>query len=104
MSPHLWFSRVFYEAARDLDSQPSPRADHVEACRPRECFLQVQCSAAPMRRSVGGALRRATQTQNDAVPGRLRNPLGPARKPFSVGGAASHLSGLALYGLVPRLN
>jgi hypothetical protein len=29
------FSREFYEAARDLDSQPPPRADHVEACRPR---------------------------------------------------------------------
>ena len=23
--PHLWFSRVFYEASRDLDSQPPPR-------------------------------------------------------------------------------
>src|ERR1700759_5463074 len=34
-SPHLFFSRVFYEAARDLDSQPPPRTDHVEACRPR---------------------------------------------------------------------
>ena len=34
-SPHLLFSRVFYEAARDLDSQPPPpRTDHVEACRP----------------------------------------------------------------------
>src|SRR2546421_11134249 len=30
-------SRVFYEAARDLDSPPSPRTDRVEACRPREC-------------------------------------------------------------------
>ena len=29
--------RVFYEAARDLDSPPSPRTDRVEACRPREC-------------------------------------------------------------------
>src|SRR3954454_14698469 len=24
-SPHLWFSRVFYEASRDLGSQPTPR-------------------------------------------------------------------------------
>jgi hypothetical protein len=29
---------VFYEAARDLDSRPPPRADRVEACRPRGCF------------------------------------------------------------------
>jgi hypothetical protein len=29
---------VFYEAARDLDSQPPPRTDHVEACRPRGHF------------------------------------------------------------------
>jgi len=42
------FSRVFYEAARDLDSQPSPRTDHVEACRPRELLLMIarsQCEA-----------------------------------------------------------
>jgi hypothetical protein len=37
-SPHLLFSRVFYEASRDLDSQPPPRTDHVEACRPRGYF------------------------------------------------------------------
>jgi len=43
--------------------------------------------------------------KEDAVPGRLRNPCsGPVRRPFlRVGGAASHLSGLALYGSVPRL-
>jgi hypothetical protein len=35
------FSRVFYEAARDLDSPPSTRADHVEACRPRDVALTV---------------------------------------------------------------
>jgi hypothetical protein len=33
----------------------------------------------------------------DAVPGRLRNPLRLTRRPFSLGGAASHLGGLALY-------
>ena len=26
--------RVIYEAARNLGSQPPPRANHVEACRP----------------------------------------------------------------------
>jgi hypothetical protein len=41
-SPHLLFSRVFYEASRDLDSQPPPRTDHVEACRPRGLCLQIQ--------------------------------------------------------------
>jgi hypothetical protein len=33
-SPHLFFFRVIYEAARNLGSQPPPRANHVEACRP----------------------------------------------------------------------
>ncbi len=40
-SPHLWFSGVFYEAAPDLGSQPPPRTDRVEACRPRECAVSV---------------------------------------------------------------
>ena len=40
-------SRVFYEASRDLDSPPSPRANHVEACRPRGCFVCIQCSGGP---------------------------------------------------------
>jgi hypothetical protein len=37
VSPHLWFSREFYEATRDLGSPPPPRTDRVEACRPRGC-------------------------------------------------------------------
>jgi len=39
------FSRVFYEAARDLDSRPHPRTDHVEACRPLgdlSCLILVR--------------------------------------------------------------
>jgi Zn-dependent protease len=39
-----WFSRWFNEAYRDLGSQPSPRADHVEACRPRGCSYANQSS------------------------------------------------------------
>ena len=38
------------------------------------------------------------RTKNDAVPGRLRNPLCRVLGPFFVGGAASHLGGLALCG------
>ena len=34
----LMVFRVFYEATRDLDSQPPLRIDHVEACRPRGCM------------------------------------------------------------------
>ena len=33
-SPHVLVFRVINEAARNLDSRPSPRTDHVEACRP----------------------------------------------------------------------
>jgi len=40
-SPHLFVSRWFYEAYRDLDSQPPPRIVHVEACRPREVQRQL---------------------------------------------------------------
>ena len=56
-SPHLLFSRVFYEAARDLDSQPPPRTDHVEACRPRGLCIYIQYRAAEMTRQ-GGVPRR----------------------------------------------
>src|SRR5271154_1227147 len=40
----------------------------------------------------------ARAKKNDAVPGRLRTPLGRVLGPFFVGGAASHLGGLALCG------
>jgi hypothetical protein len=36
---------VFYEAARDLDSPPSTRADRVEACRPRGCCFFIVAEA-----------------------------------------------------------
>jgi hypothetical protein len=129
-------SRVFYEASRDLDSRPSPRANRVEACRPRGCFVSLECSGGPataVRNRVGRrrpararpsptppaapprpepAPRPAARprpepdparaaTEKDAVPGRLRNPFRPASAVF-LGGAASHLFGLALRGSVPR--
>src|SRR3954453_206036 len=43
-SPHVLVFRVFYEAARNLDSQPPLRTDHVEACRPRG-YVQTIVSA-----------------------------------------------------------
>jgi hypothetical protein len=93
------FFRVFYEAARDLDSRPSPRADRVEACRPRECLL-FQCSRAAGARGYleGG------REQKRRGPKPLEEPISPAVGHFCVGGAASHLSGLALCGSVPRLD
>jgi hypothetical protein len=55
-SPHLLFSRVFYEASRDLDSQPPPRTDHVEACRPRGHFyvaIEYRPEPSTRRRCIG---------------------------------------------------
>src|SRR3954452_21711825 len=43
-SPHVLVFRVFYEAARNLDSQPPLRTDHVEACRPQG-YVQAIVSA-----------------------------------------------------------
>src|ERR1700693_5633477 len=43
------FFRVFYEAARNLDSQPPPRSDHVEASRPRG-LCTAPSIAAPGRK------------------------------------------------------
>src|SRR3954463_9276276 len=47
-SPHLWFSRVFYEASRDLGSQPTPRN------RPRRSLSSPGCSDTPIL--VGGVI------------------------------------------------
>src|SRR3954471_6590843 len=43
-SPHVLVFRVFYEAARNLDSRPPLRTDHVEACRPQG-YVQTIVSA-----------------------------------------------------------
>ena len=44
-------SRVFYEASRDLDSQPPLRTDHVEACRPQElCTSSILSAHGPRSR------------------------------------------------------
>ena len=50
------------------------------------------------------ASEAAPQNENDAVQSRSRNLSLPARGPFGTGGAASHLSGLALDGSEPRLS
>ena len=47
-------SRVFYEASRDLDSQPPPRSDHVEASRPRGLCSDSSISADHVRFVTSG--------------------------------------------------
>jgi hypothetical protein len=64
-------------------------------------------SSVAVRARLGGndgPAGAAPENKSDAVPSRSRNQLGPVRGPFLVGGAASHLSGLALCDLVPRLD
>jgi hypothetical protein len=56
---------------------------------------RVLLASGPRPRAGGG------RKEKDAVPGRLRNPFRPASTVF-LGGAASHLFGLALRGSVPR--
>ena len=64
---------MFYEAARDLGSQPPPRTDRVEACRPREC-LMVNPSVArnPERRTATPSA--APERQARATGDRKRDP------------------------------
>jgi hypothetical protein len=45
--------RVFNEAARNLDSRPSTRADRVEACRPRGCCLRIVAREGRIRKRRG---------------------------------------------------
>jgi hypothetical protein len=65
-----------------------------------DCTAPVQTPGVLVQ-APGAAGRRQEETRSQAT---LRNPLGRARRPFPVGGAASHLSGLALRGSVPRLD
>jgi hypothetical protein len=58
-------------------------------------------SPKPCWPPIPGLRARGGGKQKDAVPGRLRNPFRPASTVF-LGGAASHLFGLALRGSVPR--
>jgi hypothetical protein len=65
---------------------------------PKSCWPPTPkscCPPTPLLRARHG------RTEKDAVPGRLRNPFRPASAAF-LGGAASHLFGLALRGSVPR--
>src|SRR3954469_17204344 len=73
-SPHVLVFRVFYEAARDLDSQPPLRNDHVEACRPRGVLPHPVYR--PARRSPRGRVLRTMSAgerlnERDAVPSHL---------------------------------
>ena len=64
-----WFSRVFYEAARDLDSQPPLRNDHVEACRPQGFLLSMP--SLPRRGDCGRCGGDRRLNENDAAPSHL---------------------------------
>ena len=60
----LMVFRVFYEATRNLDSQPPPRTDHVEACRPRGlCLFTRDCRGrrGPSATSSSERLHRTTR-------------------------------------------
>jgi hypothetical protein len=83
--PHLWFSRLFYEADRGPRLATAPTDDHVEACRPhgeptilepRGCTFRallrevtatcsrrrcrITCRERGIRRALGGSARRST--------------------------------------------
>jgi len=79
--------RVFYEAARNLDSPPSSRTDRVEACRPRGCLL-VWSLAAPA--SAGGRAPAGSSKKATRARAALRTRPPDPRSRFA-GGTASHL-------------
>src|SRR5437763_10975464 len=63
-------SRVFYEASRDLDSQPPPRTDHVEASRPRGlCAFLIVAPELPDQAAMPG------------LPGRPLSEVSRVRRP-----------------------
>ena len=70
---------------------------------PRRAVLRARQLAG--RRCTAAAAASYRRNESDAVPSRLRNPFRAGPKAFlRLGGAASHLSGLALCGSVPRLD
>jgi mannose-6-phosphate isomerase-like protein (cupin superfamily) len=75
---------------------------HTDAASPSDELDIVRVAVDPLHRRLRSHLNRK-QHKEDAVPGRLRNPPQFTLRRSSLGGAASHLSGLALYGSVPRL-
>src|SRR5579859_2402977 len=94
-----------------LRGRPGPRLATIPTSRPRRSLsspgMSTAGSVAAARRRLGaiGAVRRGVsvrrpprpwRTKNDADRATLRNLLGRARRLDFVGGAASHLSGLAL--------
>ena len=61
----LIVSRVFYEASRDLDSQPPPRTDHVEACRPRGICAPSSIEPEGLREHPRSSSERPARCHNE---------------------------------------
>ena len=93
VSPHLWFSRVFYEAAR------GPRLATIQTSRPRRSLSSPWMYCPSSLAAAQG--RYWAETKSDADPSRLRNPLDPARRP-SPEDPARRPSPLGWRGLTPR--
>src|SRR5947209_11495215 len=65
-------SRVFYEASRDLDSQPPPRTDRVEACRPQGCMYETSLARMGQGSSPARSQLRAHGGQQGLRPAPTR--------------------------------
>jgi hypothetical protein len=96
--------------------QQQTRKDHLaNAAKSRSMAKERQAERAAEIAGKQAQLKREAQerreqklkprrrTKSDAVPGRLRNSPRLALRRSGLGGAASHLVGLALCGSVPRL-
>jgi hypothetical protein len=84
---------VFYEAARDLDSQPSPRTDHVEACVGETTANFSRQGSPPIR--FGRNLSSAFDCLVDVNPCVIRS-LNPAALSF-----AARIAGCCPFGSAP---
>ena len=117
-SPRLWppdgtaspraFPRASHPAGRTgrrtsgkgQANEHGPGTTHSTSAEPPICVVHSM-RATSCRTSRVGRPRRLRE-QNDAVPRHLRNPPQLALRRSGLGGAASHLDGLALCGSVPR--
>jgi hypothetical protein len=101
LSPSQLSSRFRRRLAR-RDGHPSSAAAQAPVLACQEAKRRAGTKQAPRpshRRTTWGAWYK----QIDAVPGRLRNLHVRPESLLWLGGAASHLIGLALHGSVPRL-
>ena len=97
----LIFFRGFYEATRNLDSQPPTRTDHVEACHPRGCsFAFTFYRAAPAwsgRAGKFGAFVLAVPLEPNFTIGDVEElPLGVAELALDVAGHVARADRVAL--------